>query len=170
MPDSHDQGSPASVLVQRKVEWSDTDASGHYHNTLVFRLCEVAETVLFQGVGLLEYVYGRIPRVHVTVDFLSVLYFADVVDVSLRVAAVGTTSINYDLEIRRADELCAKAKVVAVLVKPDGTPRPWPDEYKKALLSAGALPPELLTTQHRSVLHEFRNTSWSSRAIPGDEI
>ena len=160
---------PASVLVQRKVEWSDTDASGHYHNGLIFRLCEVAETVLFQGVGLLESVYGRIPRVHVTVDFQSVLYFGDVVDVILMVASVGTTSINYGVEIRRGDELCAKAKVVAVLVTPEGSPRPWPEEYKKALLTAGPLPPELLTTEHRSVRDGFRETAWNTRSIPGDE-
>jgi 2-aminobenzoate-CoA ligase len=169
MGTSNSQDSPASVLVQRKVEWSDTDASGHYHNGLIFRLCEVAETALFQGVGLLESVYGRIPRVHVTVDFQSVLYFGDVVDVLLQVASVGNTSINYGVEIHRGDEVCAKAKVVAVLVKPDGSPRPWPEEYKKALLSAGSLPPELLTTDHRSVRDGFRETPWNSRAIPGDE-
>jgi 2-aminobenzoate-CoA ligase len=163
------QAAPASILVQRKVEWSDTDASGHYHNGLVFRLCEVAETALFQGAGLLEHVYGRIPRVHVTVDFQSVLYFGDVVDVFLQVASVGTTSINYGVEIRRGDEVCATAKVVAVLVKPDGTPRPWPDDYKEALLSAGPLQPELLTTKARSVLEEFRETPWNTRDIPGDE-
>jgi 2-aminobenzoate-CoA ligase len=161
--------SPASILVQRKVEWSDTDASGHYHNSLAFRLCEVAETSLFQGLGLLEYVYGRIPRVHVTVDFQRVLYFGDVVDVLLQVASVGTTSIDYLVEIRRAEELCVKAKVVAVLVKPNGEPRPWPEEYKNALLSVGSLPPELLTTTSKSVAAEFRETSWAARAIPGDE-
>jgi YbgC/YbaW family acyl-CoA thioester hydrolase len=163
------QTSPASILVQRKVEWSDTDASGHYHNGLVFRLCEVAETALFQGVDLLESVYGRIPRVHVTVDFQSVLYFGDVVDVFLQIASVGTTSINYGVEIRRGEEVCAKATVVAVLVKPDGSPRPWPEDYKEALLSAGPLPPELLTTKARSVREEFRETSWNTREIPGDE-
>jgi YbgC/YbaW family acyl-CoA thioester hydrolase len=162
------EGTPASILVQRKVEWSDTDASGHYHNGLVFRLCEVAETALFQGVGLLEAVYGRIPRVHITVDFISVLYFGDVVDVTLQVASVGKTSINYDVEIRRGDEVCANANVVAVLVGPDGTPRPWPDDYKEALLSGGSLAPELLTTKSMGVAEEFRTTSWATREIPGD--
>ena len=165
---SHDSR-PASILVQRKVEWSDTDASGHYHNSLIFRLCEVAETSLFQGVGLLEQVYGRIPRVHISVDFQSVLYFADVVDVFLQVLSVGTTSINYEVHIRRGEEVCAKAKVVVVLVKPDGTPRAWPEDYKKALLSAGPLTPELLTTEHRSVRPEWREEPWNTRAIPGDD-
>ncbi|HEX3327496.1 MAG TPA: thioesterase family protein [Actinomycetota bacterium] len=160
---------PASILIQRKVEWSDTDASGHYHNGLVFRLCEMAETALFQELGLLEYVYGRIPRVHVSVDFQSVLYFGDVVDVYLEVASVGTTSIEYRLEIRRDAEVNAKARVVAVLVNPNGTPRPWPQEYKDTLLSAGPLPPELLSTKRKSVREGFRDTPWGTREIPGDE-
>lgn len=171
MPRSKAKGdaSPASILVQRKVEWSDTDASGHYHNSLVFRLCEVAETALFQELGLLQHVYGRIPRVHVTVDFRRVLYFGDVVDVFLQVASVGTTSIDYGVEVRRGDDLCATAKVVAVLVRPDGSPRPWPADYKNALLSVGPLPPELLTTRSRSVATEFREVPWGTRAIPGDD-
>ncbi|MEA2509434.1 MAG: 2-aminobenzoate-CoA ligase [Actinomycetota bacterium] len=168
--ESQEDHSSAAILVQRKVEWSDTDASGHYHNSMVFRLCEVAETALFQELGLLEFVYGRIPRVHVTVDFHSVLHFADVVDVRLQVASVGKTSINYDVEIDRSGELCAKAKIVAVLVKPNGEPRPWPDDYKKALLTAGSLEPELLQTKNRSAAERFRDTPWSTREIPGDDL
>jgi 2-aminobenzoate-CoA ligase len=161
--------SPASIVIQRKVEWSDTDASGHYHNGLVFRLSEMAETALFQELDLLEYVYGRVPRVHVSVDFQRVLYFGDVVDVALQVASVGTTSIDYAVEIRRGDETCATAKIVAVLVAPDGTPRPWPPNYKDALLSAGPQPPEQLTTKRKSVAEGFRTTPWNTRPIPGDE-
>ena len=170
MTGSDPKSSPASIVVQRKVEWSDTDASGHYHNGLVFRLCEVAETALFQGLGLLEHVYGRVPRVHISVDFQSVLYFGDLVDVWLQVASVGTTSIDYGVEIQRSGEGCARAKVVAVLVSPDGRPRPWPEDYKATLLSAGPLPPELLTTEHRSVLPEYREAPWNNRAIPGDSL
>src|SRR5436309_592020 len=39
-------GSPASIVVQRRIEWPDTDASGRYHNTAAFRFIEVAETTL----------------------------------------------------------------------------------------------------------------------------
>lgn len=162
------EASPASIMIQRKVEWSDTDASGHYHNSLVFRLCEVAETALFQELGLLESVYGRVPRAHITVDFQNVLYFGDVVDVHLEVESVGTTSINYGVQICRGEQLCAQARLVAVLVKPDGSPRPWPEAYKQLLLSAGSLPPELLTTNSRSVPEGSRETPWATRPIPGD--
>ena len=36
----------AAVLVQRRVEWPDTDAAGHYHHSTVVRWVEAAEAVL----------------------------------------------------------------------------------------------------------------------------
>ena len=30
----------ASIRIQRRIEWSDTDASGHWHNTAAFRMIE----------------------------------------------------------------------------------------------------------------------------------
>lgn len=138
-------GGPAEILVQRKVEWSDTDASGHYHNSLAFRLLEVGETALLQQLGLLEQLYGRMPRVHVSADFQSLLYFGDVIDIAFKITSVGTSSITYDVEIRRGEEVCVKGRVVAVLIGSSGTPRPWPDDYKKMLLNAGPVTPELLS-------------------------
>jgi len=38
--------SPASVVVDRRVEWQDTDAAGHYHHSTVIRWVEAAEAVL----------------------------------------------------------------------------------------------------------------------------
>ena len=58
--------SPASIVVQRRIEWSDTDASGNYHNSAVFRLIENAETALLDRLGFLHEVYGRLPRVHIS--------------------------------------------------------------------------------------------------------
>ena len=93
--------SPASIVVQRRIEWSDTDASGNYHNTAAFRLIEVGETALLERLGLLADVYGRLPRAHVEADFVAPLVFRDLVDVHLWVAAVGRSSITYEFEMTR---------------------------------------------------------------------
>src|SRR5205823_10448408 len=77
---------PAAIVVQRRIEWPDTDASGNYHNTAAFRFIEVAETALFERLGLLHDVYGRLPRAHIEADFRWPLVFRDVVDISLRVS------------------------------------------------------------------------------------
>lgn len=142
-------GGPASIRIQRRIDWSDTDASGAWHNTAAFRLLEAAETTLMDRLGFLEDVYGRHPRVHIEADFRTPLFFRDVVDVRVRVAAVGRTSVTYDAEIARAqdEEVCAVARLVAVyLDRIGGTPQPWPDGYREALETAGSLPSELLVT------------------------
>src|SRR5213079_2138396 len=82
-------GDPASIRIQRRIDWSDTDASGAYHNTAAFRLMEAAETSLVDRLGFLEDVYGRHPRVRLEADFLRPLFFRDLVDVTLRVTDVG---------------------------------------------------------------------------------
>ncbi|HXF57818.1 MAG TPA: thioesterase family protein [Actinomycetota bacterium] len=136
---------PASILVQRRIEWPDTDASGNYHNTAAFRFIEVAETALLERLGILENIYGRHPRAHIEADFLRPLRFRDLVDIELRVMAVGTTSVTYEFEMRTRGELAVKGKVVAVLLsEPRGRPVPWPEEYRRLLLTAGPQPPELL--------------------------
>jgi len=133
----------ASIVVQRHIEWSDTDASGAYHNTAVPRLMEAAETALIDRLGFLDDVYGRLPRVHIEVDFLKPLWHRDLVDVELTVADVGRTSITYDVEVRRGDEPCARGRSVAVLLdQVGGSPVRWPDHYRRLLQSGGPQRPE----------------------------
>src|SRR5437773_3581278 len=92
-------GSPASIVVQRRIEWPDTDASGMYHNTAAFRFIEVAETALLDRLGFVHQIYGRHPRVHIEADFLKPLRFRDLVDIHLTVSRVGRSSITYAFEM-----------------------------------------------------------------------
>jgi len=85
---------PASIRLQRRIEWWDTDASGNYHNTAAFRLLESAETLLLGRIGLLHDVYGRLPRARLEADFRAPLGFHDLVDVDLEVVSVGGSSIT----------------------------------------------------------------------------
>ena len=136
---------PASIVVQRRIEWPDTDASGRWHNTAAFRFVEVAETALLERLGLLDDVYGRLPRVRIEADFEKLLAFRDLVECSIEVVSVGTSSLTYDFEIRKDGETCVKAKVVAVLLEEDGRPTQWSKPHRDILLSAGPQAPELLT-------------------------
>ena len=137
--------SPASIIVQRRIEWSDTDASGAYHNTAAFRFMEAAEAALLERLGFIRDIYGRHPRVRMEADFPSPLWFRDLVDVELTVQVVGRTSITYACEIRRGDEICVKGRMIAVLLDHvGGTAQPWPERYREAFLTAGPQPPERL--------------------------
>src|SRR5438093_12474205 len=137
--------SPASILVQRRIEWPDTDAATNYHNTAAFRFIEVAETALLERLGFLEDVYGRLPRVHIEADFLRPLRFRDLIDIELSVAAVGASSITYRFEMRCREEVAVRGRAVAALLTTaGGRPVAWPEGYRKLLLEAGPQAPERL--------------------------
>jgi YbgC/YbaW family acyl-CoA thioester hydrolase len=137
---------PASIVVQRRIEWPDTDASGMYHNTAAFRFIEVAETALLERLGFVHEIYGRHPRVHIEADFLAPLRFRDLVDVELTVAKVGRTSIHYDFEMRSNGRAAVRGKMVAVLMDGrGGRPTEWSEELRRLFETAGPQAPELLT-------------------------
>lgn len=139
--------SPASIVVQRRIEWPDTDASGLYHNTAAFRFVEVAETAMLERLGMLQEVYGRLPRAHIEADFQRPLRFRDMVDIRLSVAEVGGSSVTYAFEMSCQGDVAVRGKAVAVLLaEAGGRPVRWPDELRELLLSGGPQAPELLTT------------------------
>lgn len=132
-------GEAASIVLRRRVEWIDTDASGIYHWTTVFRLIEAAEAALHDRLGIRQRTFGRTPRVHVEADFRREVSFYEVVDLDLRVARVGDTSARYDFTLRRDEDVIAEGHLVTVFVsqQPGGTPTPWSDDLRAALLEAG---------------------------------
>jgi acyl-CoA thioesterase FadM len=134
----------ASIRIQRRVEWVDTDASTKWHNTAALRMLEAAETALLDRLGLLEEVYGRLPRVSIQARFLHVLRFREKVDVDLTVTSLGRTSITYRGSISNRGEVAATGEVVAVLVDDAGRPRQWTTHQRKLLGAAGPQTPELL--------------------------
>jgi 2-aminobenzoate-CoA ligase len=138
---------PASIRIQRRIEWSDTDASGHWHNAAAFRFIEWAETALFDRLGLVDDVYGHLPRVHISADFFVNLDHRDLLDLSLTIAEVGSSSLTYHFAIERAGEVAMRARVVTALRNPDGSKRVWPDEHRRLLLTAGPQAAELLRVE-----------------------
>jgi acyl-CoA thioesterase FadM len=134
-------GGPAAITVERRVEWSDTDAAGHHHFTSVLRWAEQAEFVLQERLGIASLVSGHCPRVHVSVDFKRPAYPRDVVEVDLSVLEVGRTSVRYAFAVRCNRETVAEGVVAAVLVR-DGRPTRWPDEVRRRLLESGRVESE----------------------------
>ncbi|HEX2088914.1 MAG TPA: thioesterase family protein [Actinomycetota bacterium] len=146
-PDASDAATHARITVQRRIEWSDTDASGYWHNTAVFRWIEVAETALLQRLGILNEIYGRMPRVRISAEFRKGLRHKDLVDIEFAIAAVGRSSVTYAFRMSSAGSVAAEGTAVAVLLdRAGGRPVPWPDEYRQLLLESGPQPGESLVT------------------------
>ncbi len=131
-----EHASRPSIRLERCVEWADNDPSGHWHNTAALRMVESAERVLFDRLGLVD-IYGRLPRVHISVDFRLPLRFNEIAEIVLEVVDVGRTSITYRADISRRGEICAELRMVAVLRDDEGQPTSWSDEQRLLLTTAG---------------------------------
>ena len=122
-----------------RVEWSDTDASGHYHHSSVLRWAEQAEAALYRRIGARD-VFGTSPRVNHTVDYRSPLWFGDEAVMHLCIDHVGTTSMRLAFEVT-----AASGTVVAVgtatmvhVTRPGGQAEPWPEDLRNQLRAAMA--------------------------------
>ena len=121
------------VTIHRRIQWFDTDSSTKYHNTAPLRLMEEAEASLLDQLGIVRQVYGWLPRVHVTIDYLRPLRFWDEVEVDLEIVDVGRTSVTYAFAVSKGQERCAEGRVAAVYIDEEGSPRPWPGDYRRLL-------------------------------------
>jgi acyl-CoA thioesterase FadM len=128
---------PATTTIERKVEWSDTDAYGHHHFTSILRWAEQAEFVLHERLGIADIVSGHCPRVHVSVDFERGAYARQIVEVDISVLEVGRTSVRYQFVVRDEAETIAEGLVAAVFTSDDGAPTRWPDDVRRLLLESG---------------------------------
>jgi 4-hydroxybenzoyl-CoA thioesterase/acyl-CoA thioester hydrolase len=110
---------PAFLTTQRRVEFADTDVAGIAHFASFFRYMEAAEHALLRSRGLsvmMDWEGRRIsfPRVAASCDYLRPAHFEDVLDVTARVARVGTKSVRYEFEFHRGGELLARGQLTAV--------------------------------------------------------
>lgn len=132
---------PASITMLARIEWMDTDAAGIYHWTTLFRFVEGAEAALHERLGIRERTFGRTPRVHVSCDFHGELQFFDVAELTLRVASVGESSLQYEFALRPegTGEPVADGEMVIVHTtpSPDGRSVRWPDELRERLTNGG---------------------------------
>jgi acyl-CoA thioesterase FadM len=124
----------ATATVERRVEWSDTDAAGHHHFSAILRWAEAAEAELLRQLGLSR-LFGSTPRVHIEADFLARLWFGELVRTELRIEKVGTSSLHYAFTVRGESGPAATGRMVVVHSAADATgSAPWPEDVRAALL------------------------------------
>lgn len=122
-----------STTIERSVEWSDTDAAGHYHFGSVSRWAEAAEAALLRELGL-GHLFGSIPRVRFEADYLERLWFGETVEIELRIVKVGNASLHYAFTVTGTNGVAARGRmsVVNSAAKAAGS-APWTDEVRQAL-------------------------------------
>ena len=134
--------------IEERVRWGDVDAANIIFYGSYIRFFEIAETELFRAVGM---PYGKIfdeldiwlPRVHLECDFHRAAQMDDLLEVSVYVGRIGTTSLRLNFEVRRKTEdgtiekdLIATAHFVLVSTnRADLKPLPVPEELRRSLES-----------------------------------
>lgn len=127
-----------SVSIRRRVAWIDTDAACIWHHSVIIRWLEEAEAELHRELGIIGQTFGATPRVRTGFEFLTPVRFDDIVDITLTVVSLGTTSITYELEVTADAAPVASGRLTAVLIdRESGEKRPWPDDLRELLQPGG---------------------------------
>lgn len=129
----------ARVTIERRLDWMDTDAGVRWHHSTLWRYVEAAEATMHRDLGISEITFGFTPRRHLEAEFFAPVVFDQQVSVTLRVAAVGRTSVTYEAEVASGQTQVATARVVAVFIGDEGTATPWPDAVATALRNGVAV-------------------------------
>ncbi|WP_347108934.1 thioesterase family protein [Paenarthrobacter sp. S56] len=145
--------------IERTVEWVDTDASGHQHNSAILRWVEAAEAELFRALDLPDY-FPSAPRVQQVINYKAKLWFGQRITATVKVQRLGRTSLTLAFEVL-GHPLAASngtpdgvspdgASPAAAVVAAYGTvttahvpagslsAQPWPEHFVRVISGTGA--------------------------------
>lgn len=125
-------------LQPLSTRWMDNDAYGHVNNVVYYSYFDTAVNQYLMEQGVLQ--LGSSPVIGLVVEtgcsYFSSVAFPDVLEIGLRVASIGTSSVRYELGVFRKGEQQASAQGHFVHVYVDAqTRRPTqlPDALRHAL-------------------------------------
>jgi YbgC/YbaW family acyl-CoA thioester hydrolase len=118
----------APFRYARRVQFGETDLAGIVHFSWMFRYMEEAEHAAWRAAGLsIAEKHSDLgwPRVAASFDFRSPLHFEDEFEVIVRLAEVGTRSLQYEHTIKKGDVLIGtgRIKTVCTRTSADGSMR-----------------------------------------------
>lgn len=127
---------PEPFRFQTRIRFIDTDTSGRIHYTAMFRYFESAEIEFMRSLGI-SYASRTdwlLPRVHVECDFMLAMRHDDEIEIAVRLASVGASSIRFAFTTYLAGQVAATGAVVAVCMAVD-TQRaaPIPEDLRTKL-------------------------------------
>jgi len=133
-----------TISLERTVEWVDTDASGHQHNSVVIRWVEAAEAQLMRELELPEY-FPNAPRVQHVVNFTGMLWFGQEARVDLWVQDIGRTSLTFEFEVVSSrfgsspgGQVASGTVTVVHVPQGETGAQPWPTEMLRKLEQVSA--------------------------------
>jgi len=114
-------------IVQRLIEFYDTDTAGIVHFANYYRFMEEAEHALFRSLGL--QIKGRLPdgtrfgwpRVASRCSYSAPARYDEIIEIHLRIGRRSTRSLTTSYEFRRGDTKLAEGEMtIAYCTFPNG--------------------------------------------------
>ena len=110
----------SSFRYARRVQFAETDLAGIVHFSWIFRYMEEAEHAAWRAAGLSIAEKGGPlgwPRVAASFEFRNPLHFEDEIEVVIRLADVGSRSLQYEHTIVRGDVIIGNGRIITVCVQ-----------------------------------------------------
>ena len=136
--------------TQRRVEFRDTDAAGIVHFSSFFPMMEAAEHEMLRSLGISVMPNHETanepvvtwPRIAADCQYKSAARFEDLLDISIQVVRIGSSSVTYEFAFDCGERRIAVGKITAVCChltrNPDGPVLekcPIPDSLREKLES-----------------------------------
>jgi acyl-CoA thioester hydrolase len=120
------------------LRWADNDAYGHVNNTVYYQWFDSAVNTMLVEEALLDIAAGDpiCLVVGTSCDYFAPLSFPGEVEIGLKVAELGRSSVRYRLGVFApgSDTAAAAGSFVHVAVSREGRrPVPWPDAWRRVL-------------------------------------
>lgn len=114
-----DSGPATEFRTTRQIEFADVDMGGIVHFARYFVFMETAEHQFLRSLGSDAFATNDgesigWPRVEVSCQYLSPAHYGDELDIHLRIARKGNSSLTYAITISAADRLVARGRMSSV--------------------------------------------------------
>ncbi|MGX2960787.1 acyl-CoA thioesterase [Peribacillus sp. JNUCC 23] len=122
-----------------KVRFSETDMFGHVNNTVPFMYFEEARIEYFKSIGFMQnWVHNAREEIPVVADlqcdFLEQLFFDDEIDVHVKVARIGNSSVDLHYMGTKEGKVCFTGRGTIVQIsKKTGKSVVWTEEMKQKM-------------------------------------
>ncbi|MGJ8676538.1 MAG: acyl-CoA thioesterase [Akkermansiaceae bacterium] len=122
-------------VYQRRVSFADTDAAGVVHFARLLCYAEEAEHDFLAELGIPLLENGGWPRVKISCDYLAPLRVSDEVEVSISIAKVGKSSLQWIFSMSCCDLEVAQGEMKTVRVDAEGKSEIINDVWRKVLFN-----------------------------------
>ncbi|MEL6365469.1 MAG: thioesterase family protein [Pseudomonadota bacterium] len=134
---------PFTFVHPLRIRWAECDAQGVVFNAQYYFLFDVGLTEYFRELG-----YGGVNgleffTVASSAEFLGSARFDEMVDVAVRIARLGRTSVHHEFAIFRDGETLTTGRASYVNCLPGTQEKaPLPEDFVAAVMKLERTPPE----------------------------